>query len=146
MIKINHPKLSDFFERERNRILAIFIVSVLAIWQLYFYFFSWEEFSFFYAYQNPSEMEMVFGAHGYANHPMLRQLKFLFEIFGYNPVPYNIINIIIFFLLSLTVYFFSFTVGGLSRKEGLFAGLLFAAGYFGIGTFTTDTYSGINGG
>src|SRR3989344_5634532 len=134
-----------FFKNKKPYFL-ISLTSIASLWLLLFYFFSWEEFSFFYAYQNPAESAVVFKAPGFANHPDMPYLKFIFDAFGYNPYPYNIISIIIFCLLSITVYFFSITVGKLSKKQGLFAGLLFAAGYYGIGTFITNTFSGINGG
>lgn len=121
-------------------------ISFLSLWLILFYFFSWEEFAFFYAYQNPEIADTIFKTPGYSNHPILPYLKILFNLFGYNPIPYNILSILIFCLLSIGVFFFSKIVLSLDKKSALYSALIFASGYFGVGTFTTDTYSGFTGG
>ena len=127
-------------------IISISVISFLSLWLLLFYFFSWEEFSFFYAYQDPEAYKVVFDSHGFLNHPLLRHLGFLFYLFDYNPVPYNILSILTFSLLSITVYLFSKSTLNLDKNTAFFSGLIFAAGYYGVGTFITNTYSGYNGG
>lgn len=129
-----------------KNLLIIFLVSFSSLWLLLFYFFSWEEFSFFYAYQNPDFAKEVFNAHGFSYHRIFPHLGFLFHLFDYNPLPYNILSLLIFGILSSLVYYFSKEVLELNKKTALFAGLIFAAGYFGMGTFITDTYSGFDGG
>lgn len=138
--------IKSIAEDKAKSLLAIFAISILSSWLLLFYFFSWEEFSFFYAYQDPEAYKVVFNSHGFLNHPLLRYLGFLFYLFGYNPIPYNILSILTFSLLSIAVYFFSKNTFSLDKRTALFSSLIFAAGYYGIGTFITDTYSGYNGG
>lgn len=140
-------KIKNFLlgQNQKQQIFAIICIAVLAIWQLLFYFFSWEEFGFFYAYQQSDYASTVFNAHGFKNHPIIPHLAFLFYLFDYNPLPYHILTIIIFSLLSVSVYMFAKEIAQ-NQKISFFSGIIFAAGYFGIGTFTTDTYSGFIGG
>lgn len=139
-------ELLKYFKGNRKIILLIFVTSLSSLWMLLFYFFSWEEFAFFYAYQNPEVADTIFKTPGYSNHPILPYLKVLFDMFGYNPLPYNILSLLVFSLLSITVFFFSKIVFSLDKKTALFSSLIFASGYFGVGTFTTDTFSGFTGG
>lgn len=127
-------------------VLLIPLVSILSLWQLIFFFFSWEEFAFFYAYQFPEVADQIFKTPGYSNHPILPYLKVLFYFFGYNPLPYNILALLVFFILSASVFFFARIVFSLNKRTSLISALIFAAGYFGVGTFTTNTYSAYTGG
>lgn len=139
-------ELLKYLKENRKIFLLIFVISLSSLWMLLFYFFSWEEFAFFYAYQNPEAADSIFKTPGYSNHPILPYLKLLFDMFGYNPLPYNILSLLVFSLLSITVFFFSKIVFSLDKKTALFSSLIFASGYFGVGTFTTDTFSGFTGG
>lgn len=135
-----------FWKYKYRDYFLLFFCSLSSLWLLIFYFFSWEEFSFFYAYQNLDYYDTVFNSHGFSNHPLLRYLSILFKFFGYNPIPYNILSLLTFFLLNLSVYFFVKEVFNFKNRDSLFTGLLSAAGYFGVGTYTTDTFSGFVGG
>jgi len=138
-------RIKQFIQKnDRQQILIIAGISILAMWQLLFFFFSWEEFGIFYAYQHPDFASVVFNAHGFKNHPIIPVLSFIFHLFDYNPLPYNIFALGIFSLLSISVYIFAkeFTS---DKKVAFFSGVVFAAGYYGMGTFTTDTYSAFIG-
>lgn len=129
----------------KHRLLLISVVAVSSLWMLLFYFFSWEEFSFFYAYQNPDEAHIIYNAHGFRNHPVIPHLAVLFNTFGYNSLPYNILSLFVFVGLSLSVFHFLSKFFN-DKQIGFYAGLIFAAGYFGIATFTTNTTSAYIGG
>lgn len=141
-----NKKELKYLEENKKAFILIFLISFSSLWLLLFFFFSWEEFAFFYAYQFPEVADQIFKTPGYSNHPILPHLSILFYLFGYNPFPYNILSLGIFFLLSVAVMFFSRIVLATDKKTSFYGALIFSSGYFGIGTFITDTYSGFTGG
>lgn len=133
MIK-NFVKIIDPFRKRKILlfIILIFLTCIFSYGQIMDMYFFLEDYLILYSIQNPNSPDAGYGSgifgrpYGYAVTPFIP----FYYLFGLNPFGYYLIEIILYFLTALSVYFITKTLTG-NTKVALGASLIFASGYVG---------------
>ncbi len=113
----------------------VLLVCFLAYGQITGMYFFLEDYLILYSIQNPNSSDAGYGSgvfgrpYGYAVTPFIP----FYHLFGLNPQGYYLVEIILYFLAALAVYFLAKTLTG-SRKAAFGSALIFASGYVGSGS------------
>lgn len=112
--------------------ILIFLVCLLAYGQIAKMYFYLEDYLILYSVQHPSSPEAGYGSgvfgrpYGYAVTPFIP----FYYLFGLEPEGYYIVEIFLYFLAALTVYFCAKTLTK-TKLVALGSALIFASGYVG---------------
>lgn len=110
----------------------IFLICFLAYGKILGMYFFLEDYLILYSVQHPSSPDAGYGSgvwgrpYGYAVTPFIP----FYYIFGLEPKGYYLVEIILYFLVALTVYFFA-KILTKNRLVALGSSLIFASGYVG---------------
>ncbi len=112
--------------------ILIFLICFLAYGQILGMYFFLEDYLILYSIQQPNAPDAGYGSgifgrpFGYAVTPFIP----FYYLFGLEPRGYYFVEIFLYFLASIGVYFFAKTLTN-NRKTGFATALIFASGYVG---------------
>lgn len=110
----------------------IFLVCLLSYGKILGMYFFLDDYLLLYSLQHPNLQGGGYGLGVFGSNFGYSAKLFIpfFNLFGLNPEGYYFVEVVLYFLAALTVYFFGKTLTG-SRKVALGSALIFASGYVG---------------
>ncbi|MBI3495428.1 glycosyltransferase family 39 protein, partial [Candidatus Berkelbacteria bacterium] len=122
--------------------LIIVLVFIAAFWQVYKLYFGYEDLAFLYKFQHyaPELQKLLQDPkdHLYINHYWLIYPQWKF--FGYHPLPYYLVSLVIYFLSGYLLY--QFVKEFANEQAAFFATAYFVSGYFGIEAIWWNAFNG----
>src|SRR3989338_1156923 len=124
--------------KNRNLLLGgicLLLVVFLAYGKILGMYFYLEDYLILYSIQNPTSPEAGYGSgifgrpFGWAVTPFIP----FYPLFGLEPQGYYLIEVLLYFAASISVYFFAKTFTG-NKKAAFGSALIFASGYVGSGS------------
>ncbi len=115
--------------------LVLLLITFLAYGKILGMYFYLEDYLVLYSIQNPDSPEAGYGSgvfgrpFGWAVTPFIP----FYHLFGLEPQGYYLIEVLLYFAASISVYFFAKTFTG-NKKAAFGSALIFASGYVGSGS------------